>query len=640
MSPRSTNKSAPVARLTGLAAATVLGVTILAAPAGAAAPPDTSLENVRNLVEPSVVRLHTEFEGLVFDRQGNDLTDGKPVKVPTTCSGFVVNPNGFIATAGRCLDVEVNGDRLIDEAALRLFEHPSEHVPRVGSVRELRALGRDQWTVVSPSRPHRERPDRTVTATSDVIAGEAPRGGALPASVRRVRGPQNGDVALVKVQAKDLPALELASGANLVPHAPAVSFGFQGQADHAGVALTPTFDEGSIGTATSVDGGLNQAFELGTAISPEMSGGPTVDLDARVLGVSRARPGRGNLISPAAEIQQLLQDVGAPNDVGPTSREYRNGLVAFSRGDRGTALENFKQVLKALPGLTLAELFKNRAEKLPARSDDGGPPKWLIALLSSPVLGGLAEGGRRGRRRRRRRQGAASVTSDGRIARQGRIARRRRRAADAIAALTVDDGRRVEVTAELVVGREDADLVLDDPQVSRRHAAVRPADGGLEIEDLGSANGTSVNGTPIKGSQPLHNGDVVEVGRSRLTARVPTSQRDVTVLASDPTGAIVVTRGALAGQRFPVVTELVIGRHDADLLLDDPQVSRRHAVVRAVDGALEIEDSGSANGTFVNGSRLNGPQRLRTGDEIAIGPVVLEPHIDREPVAATVASAA
>src|ERR671937_1539015 len=77
MSPRSTNKSAPVARLTGLAAATVLGVTILAAPAGAAAPPDTSLENVRNLVEPSVVRLHTEFEGLVFDRQGNDLTDGK-----------------------------------------------------------------------------------------------------------------------------------------------------------------------------------------------------------------------------------------------------------------------------------------------------------------------------------------------------------------------------------------------------------------------------------------------------------------------------------------------------------------------------------------------------------------------------------
>jgi pSer/pThr/pTyr-binding forkhead associated (FHA) protein len=90
-----------------------------------------------------------------------------------------------------------------------------------------------------------------------------------------------------------------------------------------------------------------------------------------------------------------------------------------------------------------------------------------------------------------------------------------------------------------------------------------------------------------------------------------------------------------------VAIPLIVGRgDDAQVALADPQVSRRHAVVRAVDGALEIEDSGSANGTFVNGSRLNGPQRLRTGDEIAIGPVVLEPHIDREPVAATVASAA
>jgi pSer/pThr/pTyr-binding forkhead associated (FHA) protein/S1-C subfamily serine protease len=644
MSPRSISKSAPVARLTGLAAATVLGVTIIAAPAGAAGPPDTSLENVSNIVAPSVVRLHTQYEGLVFNRQGDDLTEGKPVKVATTCSGFVVNPNGYIATAGRCVDVEVNGEHLIDKAARRLFERPSELVPRVGSLRELKALGRDQWTVVSPRRPHRERPDRKVTAISDVIAGEAPDGGALPASVRRVRGPQNGDVALVKVQAKDLPALELAPGATLLPRTPAVSFGFQSVADRAGAALTPSFDEGSIGKATTVDGGLNQAFGLGTDISPQMTGGPTVDLEGRVLGVSRSRSGRAtpatNLISPAAEIQQLLQDVGAPNDLGSASREYRTGLVAFSHGDRGRALESFGRVLKLLPGLKLAELFKSRAQKLPAPSDRG-LSRWVIALLGSPLLGILAEGGRRGRRRRRQRRGAPSVTSGSRSARARRRARRRRRAGDATPALVDQDGRRFEVTAELVVGRRDADLILDDSQVSRRHAAVRPVEGGLEIEDLGSANGTSVNGTPIRGSQRLHNGDVVQVGRVRFTARVRAWERDVTVLAGDPTGAqIVVVRGSLAGRRFPVVSELVIGREDADLLLDDPQVSRRHAVVRAVDGGLEIEDLGSANGTSVNGARLDGPQRLRSGDEIAIGPVVLEPHIDREPVAATVASAA
>jgi pSer/pThr/pTyr-binding forkhead associated (FHA) protein len=43
---------------------------------------------------------------------------------------------------------------------------------------------------------------------------------------------------------------------------------------------------------------------------------------------------------------------------------------------------------------------------------------------------------------------------------------------------------------------------------------VRPIEGGMEIEDLGSANGTFVNGVAISGSQRLQDGDVVQVGAS------------------------------------------------------------------------------------------------------------------------------
>jgi serine protease Do len=149
------------------------------------------------------------------------------------------------------------------------------------------------WSVGSPSRRHRERPDRKVTAISDVIAGEAPDARALPASVRRVRGPQNGDVALVKVQAQDLPALRLAPASTLKAGTPAVSFGFPSSTDPvAGVVFMPGFQEGPIGEEKTVDGGLNRAFEVGTAFSSAISGGPTVDLDGRVLGVNRSRPGR------------------------------------------------------------------------------------------------------------------------------------------------------------------------------------------------------------------------------------------------------------------------------------------------------------------------------------------------------------
>jgi len=55
-------------------------------------------------------------------------------------------------------------------------------------------------------------------------------------------------------------------------------------------------------------------------------------------------------------------------------------------------------------------------------------------------------------------------------------------------------GRRVEVTSALVLGRQAADLVIEDPQVSRRHASVRPAGDTLEVE------GSAVRATPTEAS--------------------------------------------------------------------------------------------------------------------------------------------
>ena len=81
-------------------------------------------------------------------------------------------------------------------------------------------------------------------------------------------------------------------------------------------------------------------------------------------------------------------------------------------------------------------------------------------------------------------------------------------------------GHRVEVTSALVLGREGADLVIEDPQVSRRHAAVRPAGDALEIEDLGSLNGTWVNGARVTGKVRLALGDRVRVGDSSFEVEV------------------------------------------------------------------------------------------------------------------------
>jgi len=63
----------------------------------------------------------------------------------------------------------------------------------------------------------------------------------------------------------------------------------------------------------------------------------------------------------------------------------------------------------------------------------------------------------------------------------------------------------------------DADIVLEDPNVSRVHAEVRPSGGSWIVRDLGSTNGVKVNGRRLDPSRPqsLRGGDVIELGTSR-----------------------------------------------------------------------------------------------------------------------------
>lgn len=76
------------------------------------------------------------------------------------------------------------------------------------------------------------------------------------------------------------------------------------------------------------------------------------------------------------------------------------------------------------------------------------------------------------------------------------------------------DGSRFTLTEGGVLGRgQMADLRVDDATVSRRHAEVRKAGAGWEVVDLGSANGTRVNGISVGTGAPLSNGDVIELGQ-------------------------------------------------------------------------------------------------------------------------------
>lgn len=106
-------------------------------------------------------------------------------------------------------------------------------------------------------------------------------------------------------------------------------------------------------------------------------------------------------------------------------------------------------------------------------------------------------------------------------------------------------GHSAEVDRELVIGREDVDLSLADGEASRRHAALRPVPGGIAIRDLGSLNGTFVNGKRITDEVVVSRNATVRIGTTEIAVEFPSTEtvmvpatpvadRNVTVAGSVP----------------------------------------------------------------------------------------------------------
>lgn len=128
----------------------------------------------------------------------------------------------------------------------------------------------------------------------------------------------------------------------------------------------------------------------------------------------------------------------------------------------------------------------------------------------------------------------------------------------------------------LIGSAADCDIVVAQPKVSRRHCRLTETTDGYALEDLGSSNGTYVNGERITSVTHVSTHDAITLGAS-VPMPWPASS-------------------AHAGARI-----VRIGRDaDNDIVLDDPGVSGRHARLIISDSHTLIEDLGSANGTFVN----------------------------------------
>src|SRR3954470_23512757 len=176
----------------------------------------------------------------------------------------------------------------------------------------------------------------------------------------------------------------------------------------------------------------------------------------------------------------------------------------------------------------------------------------------------------------------------------------------------------------LHIGRDPVcQVVLPTTSVSRQHALIAPALYGYIITDR-STNGVLVNGTKVRGSQQLGQGDVIRVGEHEFRFEIvapltqsETSEADRRALATME----VLSDGPLKGARFPVERPVVhIGRSaENDVRLADDSVSGAHATLLRRGSVWHLIDLASTNGTFVDGHRIDGEAVIQGTAEVRFG---------------------
>jgi membrane-bound lytic murein transglycosylase D len=183
------------------------------------------------------------------------------------------------------------------------------------------------------------------------------------------------------------------------------------------------------------------------------------------------------------------------------------------------------------------------------------------------------------------------------------------------------NGQVISLTHDVTrLGRKpDNHIVFNDERVSSNHAEIHRSGSRCYLVDLGSTNGTFVNGEAIH-KTPLKNRDKIEMGEGgpMLEFRFEAGEKTQAPIIRPLSGSwekglkpipLEHSRNTLGRG---LKNNIVVGR------VPNPVVSVRHAVLAGRSGIWEIEDTGSSNGTYVNGEPVR-KTRLRNGDRVELG---------------------
>jgi serine protease Do len=389
-------------RLLGTAAAA--GLVLLASATGVSAaeddaePMSTELQQVAAYTQPSIVSIITVYEAGVYDATAQAYIRPEEAWVTGgSCTGYAVNPEGIIATAGHCVDPQQVLQRIAVEAATWAGEN-GFYGGSYYTAEDI--LSTQEFHVENYTGGDLEPSYIEVSWPADATGAEVGR--TERAEVVDFESLEDGDAAVLRVKADDLIPLPLSDGEDVEQGIDVVAIGYPGSVDQVTTpTLNPSYKDGSLSSIKTSTGGFDDVYEISAAVSGGMSGGPVVNTDSEVIGFNSYgnvdETQAFNFSGPSTQILDMLQANNLTNELGPTAEAYRAGLDALYDGDRATAIAELETVLEADPENAFAQQYLEEAQALTgttseaAESDDSGgfPILWVAIGAGGLVVLGL-----------------------------------------------------------------------------------------------------------------------------------------------------------------------------------------------------------------------------------------------------------
>jgi serine protease Do len=546
--------------------------------------------------KPSVVRILDGYLGkFLWPRTGKIYG----VTYVGSGSGSFIDPNGYIATNAHVTNATKEG------------EDKARNVLLVEFIKQLAADNNLDPRQILQNAPlfNQVQQEVQLQELRHIHHVITPDGSAFPFEIKAFGAPvgDGKDVSIIKIEIKNAPILKLGNSDKIQLQDHITVLGYPAAAD------TSLLDQKSFAEASITDGKVSArknaadgapVLQVSAPATHGNSGGPVLNDAGEVVGMLTFRGDTVNnqevsgfaFVIPSSTMLEFVKQAGANNEEGAVDKRYREGLELYWKKQFTPAIAKFEEVRRLFPQ-------HSETERLIRDSQQGiSDGKEVSSGLGMIVIGGglvllLLVGG-----------GLVAI-----------LAMRKKKPATGGQAAYQQGGMQQPHQPSYPPQPQPFQQANQHPSYPQAQQAGYPPQPSYPPQQSFPPQPSY----PPQQSQPPYQQPIPATPQPQAKTAVFSAQTPGTLPGAASFGAISWTTGPLAGKRLEIRPEgFYIGRDSgsAQVVIEDPRVSSRHAWVGVRNGRVVINDSGSTNGTFLNTIASGRIQEiaLNPGDTIII----------------------